>query len=129
MMNGNGTVVGIEHIEELTNLGYTNLAKSHQEDLDNGKIKMVTGDGRKGYPDEAPYDVIHVGAAAPTVPEALVEQLAPGGILMLPVGPEGGFQNIKIIRKNSEGETEEEDKIGVMYIPLCDKEHQLERAY
>ena len=46
----------------------------------------MCGDGRLGHPEDAPYDVIHVGAAAPTLPEALTDQLAPDGILVIPVG-------------------------------------------
>ncbi len=51
---------------------------------------MICGDGRWGYAAGAPYDAIHVGAAAATVPEALLEQLSPEGVLVIPVGPENG---------------------------------------
>ena len=129
MMNNEGTVVGIEHIEELAQLSLNNLNKSFSEELKDGKLKIVTGDGRMGYQDDAPYDVIHVGAAAPTIPDALIEQLAVGGILMIPVGPEHGQQFISLIVKKSNEEIIEEVKGGVIFVPLWDKEHQLDKTY
>ena len=60
---------------------------------------IVCGDGREGYPQEAPYDVIHVGAAAAKVPEPLLQQLSVGGHLVIPVGPRNGDQNILKITK------------------------------
>lgn len=48
-----------------------------------GRIKLVVGDGREGWEDEAPYDAIHVGAAAAELPPALVAQLAPGGVMIV----------------------------------------------
>jgi protein-L-isoaspartate(D-aspartate) O-methyltransferase len=62
MMEGEGKVVGIEHIDGLANLSISNLKKSYSEALDKGAIEIICGDGRKGYEKEAPYDVIHVGA-------------------------------------------------------------------
>ena len=50
-----------------------NLSKSYSEQLKNGNIKVVCGDGREGFKEGAPYDVIHVGAAAPEIPQALID--------------------------------------------------------
>jgi protein-L-isoaspartate(D-aspartate) O-methyltransferase len=76
-----GKVVGIEHIQELVDLAEKNMAKSKEgkEFLESGTVLFVKGDGRKGYPAEAPYDAIHVGAAAAEHHKALTDQLkAPG---------------------------------------------------
>ena len=64
----------------------TNLNKLYKSELQKGKIKIISGDGRLGYIDEAPYDVIHVGAAAKEVPTQLLKQLKIGGKLVMPVG-------------------------------------------
>ena len=81
-----GKVVGIEHIEPLAQLSVENLRKSYSSALESKAIEIVCGDGRQGYPEEAPYDGIHVGAAAPEVPQALLQQLKIGGKLVIPVG-------------------------------------------
>ena len=64
-------VIGIEHIEGLAQLGEQNSRKSHADLLSSGCVKFMHGDGRSGYVQEAPYDVIHVGAAASTVPQSV----------------------------------------------------------
>ena len=67
----NGVAVGIDHIEELVTDSVNNIKKDPglATLLDSGRLKMVVGDGRKGHLPEAPYDAIHVGAAAPQIPQ------------------------------------------------------------
>jgi len=70
MVQPGGKVVGIEHLPELSALSTKNLLKDPENKklMDNGQLIIVTGDGRLGYPEEGPYDAIHVGAAAPVCP-------------------------------------------------------------
>ena len=97
--DGSAAVYGIEHVEELAEFSRVNVRKSYGAQLDNGSISVICGDGRQGYAAGAPYDAIHVGAAAATVPEALLEQLSPEGVLVIPVGPENGNQYVMRITK------------------------------
>lgn len=81
-----GKVVGLEHIQPLVELGTGNTRKSSEgrELMDNGSLRYVKGDGRLGWPQEAPYDAIHVGAAAASFHQALIDQLkAPGRYVAL----------------------------------------------
>jgi protein-L-isoaspartate(D-aspartate) O-methyltransferase len=80
-------------------------------------------DGREGWPELAPYDAIHVGAAAPQIPEALVEQLKPGGRMVIPVGTM--FQELKVVDKKLDGTVSIRDETSVRYVPLTSKEAQL----
>jgi protein-L-isoaspartate(D-aspartate) O-methyltransferase len=80
-------VVGIERLPELAE-----LARSRFAALGLGHCEVVVGDGRTGWPAEAPYDAILVSAAAEITPPTLVEQLAEGGRLVIPLGPEDGTQ-------------------------------------
>lgn len=64
---GNGVVVGIEHHPKLVEMANNNIKDDDPSLLESGKIIVVEGDGRLGYPQKAPYDAIHVGAAASEV--------------------------------------------------------------
>jgi protein-L-isoaspartate(D-aspartate) O-methyltransferase len=76
-----GKVVGVEHIQPLVDLARSNTGKSREgrDMLEKGRIVYVKGDGRLGWRDEAPFDAIHVGAAAAGHQEELVRQLKSPG--------------------------------------------------
>ncbi|CAD5118774.1 DgyrCDS7452 [Dimorphilus gyrociliatus] len=130
LVGSTGKAVGIEHIDELVSLSKQNLNRSPetQEMLDNGQAVFVVGDGRQGYPQYGPYNAIHVGAAAPTIPQALIEQLAPGGRLILPVGPEGHDQELIQVDKDMQGQIKKTKLMGVIYVPLTDKQKQYSKS-
>jgi protein-L-isoaspartate(D-aspartate) O-methyltransferase len=124
MMNDKGLVVGIEHMEELYKFGKENISKNHKNLLDTNKIKLIKGDGRLGYKEEAPYDCIHVGAFSLQPPEELKKQLKVGGRLVMPLYNKDGNQYIYIMDKKSEG-FESQQGLSVCYVPLTDPKSQL----
>jgi len=79
-------------------------------------VEIICADGRKGWPDGAPYDGIVVAAAAEEVPPALVEQLKEGGRLVIPVGGRWG-QSLQASRKRG-GKLESQELCGVIFVPL-----------
>ncbi|XP_046801560.1 protein-L-isoaspartate(D-aspartate) O-methyltransferase-like [Lucilia cuprina] len=118
--NSNTKVVGIEHQPQLFIFSRKNLNNDDAQMLKSEKLIIVEGDGRKGFPEYAPYNAIHVGAAAPEKPSILIQQLAKGGRLIVPVGPELGQQYMMQYDKDKDGRVSETRLVGVMYVPLTD---------
>eukprot|EP00288_Rhodomonas_lens_P017148 CAMPEP_0177700968 /NCGR_PEP_ID=MMETSP0484_2-20121128/6370_1 /TAXON_ID=354590 /ORGANISM="Rhodomonas lens, Strain RHODO" /LENGTH=216 /DNA_ID=CAMNT_0019212189 /DNA_START=43 /DNA_END=690 /DNA_ORIENTATION=+ len=117
MVGVQGLAVGIEHVPDLVTKSLENFKKDGKNSLlESGNLRVVVGDGRKGHPPEGPYDAIHVGAAAPTLPPALVEQLKPGGRLIIPVGTSN--QALLQVDKGQDGKVTETVLSGVRYVPL-----------
>lgn len=79
-------------------------------------IHFNCGDGRSGWPDEAPFDGIIVTAAAQSVPETYIEQLATGGRLVIPVGLHS--QELYVFEKDPDGSLQGGSKFGVRFVPL-----------
>uniref|UniRef100_A0A8R1I232 Protein-L-isoaspartate O-methyltransferase n=1 Tax=Caenorhabditis japonica TaxID=281687 RepID=A0A8R1I232_CAEJA len=123
MVGTSGTVVGVEHIPELVTLSKENVKKHHRELLDSGNIILTEGDGRLGFAEKAPYNAIHVGAAAKGLPKALIEQLAEGGRMMIPVAQADGNQVFMQIDK-IDGAIRETMIEHVIYVPLTSREKQ-----
>uniref|UniRef100_A0A914DPK4 protein-L-isoaspartate(D-aspartate) O-methyltransferase n=1 Tax=Acrobeloides nanus TaxID=290746 RepID=A0A914DPK4_9BILA len=124
MIGINGLVIGIDHIPELVEMAIKNIKKHHADLYTSGHIKIVEGDGRNGYLNNAPYDIINVGAAAETVPSELINQLKVGGYLIMPVGPPGDQQFMQYF-KESTNKIVEKKLLKVRYVALTSKEAQL----
>ena len=83
---------------------------------------IVEGDGTRGWPDDAPYDAILAAASGSHVPEPLIDQLAPGGRLVMPLGGPGWVQGLVKVTKQADGRLEEEDLGAVRFVPLIGEE-------
>jgi len=106
-------VYSIEIVAELAEGARRALTESGYRNVD-----VRTGNGYLGWPDRAPFDRIIVTAAPPTIPNALVDQLAVGGIMVVPVGTD--YQEIAIISRSASGTTETRT-IGVRFVPMISK--------
>jgi protein-L-isoaspartate(D-aspartate) O-methyltransferase len=83
-----------------------------------GRIALRAGDGALGWPEHAPFDAIIVTAAAREVPPALVEQLGPGGRLVIPVGEAHGEQKLRLLLKDGAGNVASRSVLSVAFVPL-----------
>jgi protein-L-isoaspartate(D-aspartate) O-methyltransferase len=105
-------IVTIESVPALAKTARTTL-----EGLGYQGIQFIEGDGRLGSPDHAPFDRILVTAAAKTLPTPLIDQLAPDGRLVAPVG-EPGDQKLVLLTKLENGQVREKNLFPVQFVPL-----------
>jgi protein-L-isoaspartate(D-aspartate) O-methyltransferase len=114
LVGKSGHVYTVERIEPLVHFARENLKETGYNN-----VTVILEDGSKGYSLCAPYDRITVTCAAPRIPEPLLEQLKPGGIMVIPVG--NYSQELIRIKKDSEGKIHKEKKGGVVFVPLIGK--------
>lgn len=143
-----GTVLGIDHLASLVSLAKDNLSNDpttrsylvhsspsspsseapNSHPLAPGTIANIVYDGRLGAPlSHVPpegFSAIHVGAASPEWPQALISQLSKPGRMFCPVGPDWGQQFVWQIDKDELGQVEQKKLFAVSYIPLTDAENQ-----
>lgn len=110
-------VFSIERIPELVQQARLNLDRAGFS-----QVYLRCGDGTLGWPEAAPFDGICVAAGAPAVPEALKQQLAVGGRLIIPIGEEYSGQQLTCIHRLSETEFSREDYGSVRFVPLLGEE-------
>ena len=97
--------------------GLARSARARLAELGYDNVRVLQGDGTRGWPEHAPYDAILVAAGGPVVPRALVEQLAPGGTLVMPLGP-ADLQMLVRIRRAADGTLQMDELGDVRFVPL-----------
>jgi protein-L-isoaspartate(D-aspartate) O-methyltransferase len=115
-------VVGIERQHDLVE-----VARERLQRLGYHNVTIVEGDGTRGCPGEAPFDAILAAASGSHIPASFVDQLAPGGRLVMPIGDPGRVQELVKVTKRPDGTTERKNLGGVRFVPLIGEEGWRER--
>jgi protein-L-isoaspartate(D-aspartate) O-methyltransferase len=110
------TVYTVEIVEPLAREAAVRLNQ-----LGYRNVVAKVGDGYRGWPEHAPFDAIMVTAAPREVPQPLIEQLKPGGRLVVPVGGQAAGQALLLIEKKSDGTVMRRNILAVSFVPLTDK--------
>ena len=110
-----GQVIAIERHGELAR-----LAAERIDRLGYDNVRIVEGDGTRGWPQDAPFDAILAAASGSHVPPLLVEQLKPGGRLVMPLGGRWSIQSLVKLTKRSDGSLERETLCAVRFVPLIE---------
>jgi protein-L-isoaspartate(D-aspartate) O-methyltransferase len=110
-------VVGIERQHDLVEAARERLRR-----LGFDNVRIVEGDGTRGCPDEAPFDAILAATSGSHVPQPLVDQLAPRGRLVMPVGRPRGIQHLVKVTRREDGSLQQSDLGEVRFVPLIGEE-------
>lgn len=111
-----GKVYGIERIAELKEFGENNTRKYNF--VESGRAVFIVGDGSKGLAKFAPFDKIHVGAAAVKIPPDLLNQLVIGGRMIIPIGID--WQEMVVIDRKGPNDYQEKRFPGFVFVPLVE---------
>ncbi|WP_434149871.1 protein-L-isoaspartate(D-aspartate) O-methyltransferase [Methylocaldum gracile subsp. desertum] len=106
-------VYSIEIVPELTQMATERLKR-----LGYAKVEIKTGDGYYGWPEHAPFDAIIVTAAPTQIPPPLVQQLKPGGRMIIPVGGQFLLQYLVLVEKSEQGKISTRQIVPVQFVPL-----------
>jgi protein-L-isoaspartate(D-aspartate) O-methyltransferase len=109
-----GHVYTVEIVKGLIEFARNNLERTGYSN----RVTLIHGDGGLGLPEHAPFDRVLVAAAAPRAPEPLIEQLAPEGIMLIPIGSRGLFQDLFMYEKDKDGNVSRRNWGGVAFVPL-----------
>jgi protein-L-isoaspartate(D-aspartate) O-methyltransferase len=112
-----GKVIGIERQHDLVAFSRERLQRLG---IDN--VEIVEGDGTKGCPEHAPFDAILAAASGTHVPQALIDQVAVGGSIVMPVGSQGSVQELVKVTKRADESVERQNLGGVRFVPLIGEE-------
>src|SRR4051812_9317907 len=110
-------VIGIERQHDLVE-----VARERMKRLGYRNVQIVEGDGTRGWPEDAPYDAILAAASGSHVPQPLIDQLAPGGTIVMPVGDPGWVQKLIKVTKAEDGSLQQSDLGAVRFVPLIGEE-------
>jgi protein-L-isoaspartate(D-aspartate) O-methyltransferase len=111
-----GLVKHVYTIELEETLARSAAAALRELQLEN--ITVRTGDGYGGWPEHAPFDIVIVTAAPERIPQPLIDQLRPGGRLIVPVGPRFTVQQLQLLEKDANGSVKTTEVSPVMFVPL-----------
>lgn len=115
-------VIGIERQHDLVEVASERLKR-----LGYDNVRIVEGDGTRGCPSHAPFDAILAAASGSHVPQPLIDQLAPGGRLVMPVGGPHDVQHLVKVTRREDGSLQQSDLGAVRFVPLIGEEGWRER--